>query len=212
MNSTHYAFYRIALLCLCLPVHIEGKSTVFFSPDDHPKNELIVLLDSAHKKIHAAVYMITDYQIAHALVEAHKRGIEVEIVTDCSCKRSSSGKINKLISQGIPVYVYDPSLNPTSKYPPLMHDKFAIIDDKTIWTGSFNWTYSASVRNEENALIITDEPDLCTRFAEQFIVLKDRCVAPVVLTKNHQEENGSWHGSFIEHIYELCSFLLQMPT
>ena len=39
----------------------------------------------------------------------------------------------------------------------LMHNKFAVIDDKSLITGSFNWTQTAEERNEENLLIISDK-------------------------------------------------------
>ena len=62
-----------------------GKSEVFFSPDDKPTNELIRKINKAKNKIHAAVYMITDKNIAKALITAkNKRGIDVQIITDLS--------------------------------------------------------------------------------------------------------------------------------
>ena len=35
-----------------------------------------------------------------------------------------------------------------------MHDKFAVIDNETVMTGSFNWTRTASERNYENIVMI----------------------------------------------------------
>jgi phosphatidylserine/phosphatidylglycerophosphate/cardiolipin synthase-like enzyme len=35
-----------------------------------------------------------------------------------------------------------------------MHNKFAVIDNAVILTGSYNWTISASNCNQENILII----------------------------------------------------------
>jgi len=35
-----------------------------------------------------------------------------------------------------------------------MHNKFAIIDNAIVLTGSYNWTVSASNNNQENILII----------------------------------------------------------
>ena len=38
-----------------------------------------------------------------------------------------------------------------------MHNKFAIIDEAVIITGSFNWTLSASTKNQENILILENK-------------------------------------------------------
>lgn len=49
----------------------------------------------------------------------------------------------------------------------IMHNKFAIIDDKIVITGSYNWTASASERNDENLLIIHDE-DIAKIYTDKF--------------------------------------------
>lgn len=36
----------------------------------------------------------------------------------------------------------------------LMHNKFCVVDEKVILTGSFNWTVYADLRNDENLAII----------------------------------------------------------
>ena len=49
----------------------------------------------------------------------------------------------------------------------LMHHKFAIIDDRVLITGSFNWTMQAIIGNKEN-LIITSDPRLVQPFVREF--------------------------------------------
>ena len=49
----------------------------------------------------------------------------------------------------------------------LMHNKFCLFDRKSLITGSYNWTYSAEVRNAEN-IIETDESNVCQAFHNQF--------------------------------------------
>lgn len=49
----------------------------------------------------------------------------------------------------------------------LMHNKFCLFDGKVLITGSYNWTYSAEMRNAEN-IIATDEGNVCIAFREQF--------------------------------------------
>ena len=56
-----------------------------------------------------------------------------------------------------------------------MHNKFIIIDNKKLWTGSFNWTNSADTSNQEN-IIITDDSEVIERYKEQFEILKLRSI------------------------------------
>ena len=48
-----------------------------------------------------------------------------------------------------------------------MHNKFAIIDNRLLLTGSYNWTFSANNRNDEN-LIVIDDPEIIEIFQNQF--------------------------------------------
>ena len=51
-----------------------------------------------------------------------------------------------------------------------MHNKFAIIDNRILLTGSYNWTFSANNRNDENLMVI-DDPEIIEIFQNQFINL-----------------------------------------
>ena len=48
-----------------------------------------------------------------------------------------------------------------------MHNKFAIIDNRILLTGSYNWTFSANHRNDENLMVI-DDPEIIARYQNQF--------------------------------------------
>ena len=54
--------------------------------------------------------------------------------------------IAELIRAGIPVVI--------DKQSGLMHDKFAVIDGRIVWTGSFNLTENDARRNNNNAIMI----------------------------------------------------------
>lgn len=49
----------------------------------------------------------------------------------------------------------------------IMHNKFAVIDRKTVITGSFNWTRRAK-SNYENITVITDESELAHQYVVEF--------------------------------------------
>jgi phosphatidylserine/phosphatidylglycerophosphate/cardiolipin synthase-like enzyme len=48
-----------------------------------------------------------------------------------------------------------------------MHHKFAIIDNHLLLTGSYNWTFAANNKNEENLMII-DDPEVIAQYQNQF--------------------------------------------
>jgi phosphatidylserine/phosphatidylglycerophosphate/cardiolipin synthase-like enzyme len=51
--------------------------------------------------------------------------------------------------------------------PDLMHHKFVIRDDRTVWTGSLNWTDDAWSR-QENVVVIIDSPRIAKAYSLDF--------------------------------------------
>ena len=51
--------------------------------------------------------------------------------------------------------------------PGLLHDKFAVIDERVVLTGSYNWTAAAENKNAENLLIIKDKV-IARKYTDQF--------------------------------------------
>jgi len=151
------------------PAHT--KNYVLFSPEDKPTQKLIEFIDSAKKSIHAAVYFLTDKNIATALINAKKRGVDVQIVSDTISADSSYGKINLLAQNNVSIHIFNTSAQSNKpfmqdqrfSYQPIMHHKFALFDDAILWTGSFNWTNAANDKNCEN-VIYTDDKETCQKY------------------------------------------------
>jgi len=53
----------------------------------------------------------------------------------------------------------------------MVHHKFCIIDDKTVITGSYNWTYYAENRNWEN-IVILDDNEIVKAYVQEFDKIK----------------------------------------
>lgn len=166
---------------------------VLFSPDNHPTNKLLDLLGRAKKKIYAAVYMITDKEIAQALIDAKGRGVDVKIIIDEVSYNSKFGKGKLLKQHHVDLFVYTPKTKSGKHrtcFQPIMHHKFAIIDDM-LWMGSFNWTKSANKQNQENVLM-TDEKAPYQKFENHFEVLKERCMCVSYAQPTRQIAQESW--------------------
>jgi len=57
-----------------------------------------------------------------------------------------------------------------SRFDPHHYDKFAVIDNRIVITGSFNWTASAESRNNENLLVIFS-PGFAKEYKKEFLKL-----------------------------------------
>ncbi|MBL4588126.1 hypothetical protein JKY79_02170 [Candidatus Babeliales bacterium] len=133
------------------------------------QHELLKEIEKAEKEICVAVYMITSQKISDALIESHKKGVSIKIVTDSGCINSPYGKAYHLLQAGIDIRVFSPP-GGNHAFPPLMHTKYAIMDKITVTIGSYNWTNSADHSNEEH-LRITKSKKLCLLLHEHFQAL-----------------------------------------
>ncbi len=118
----------------------------------------------ARTSILVQAYEITPGPLVTALIEAHRRGVEVRAIVDYKQltdrrNRDDAFAVGHLGAVGIPVLVDRP--------PGLMHDKVMIIDGEVVVTGSFNYTYSAEHRNVENLLVIHD-PALAAQYVQHW--------------------------------------------
>jgi phosphatidylserine/phosphatidylglycerophosphate/cardiolipin synthase-like enzyme len=120
------------------------------------------LFSSANRSIYAMVYLITLDEISDALVEAARRGVSVKLLVEAENVDIKGSDVVALARAGIDVRV------DTNKY--LMHHKVAVVDERVVVTGSMNWSYSGSQRNNENILII-ESRELARVYLEEFLLL-----------------------------------------
>jgi phosphatidylserine/phosphatidylglycerophosphate/cardiolipin synthase-like enzyme len=161
-------FFVIAGLFLLaiLPISAgDGIDVYFTEPLKNTKSEivsapeqaLVRLIDGATQSIDGAFFEIGSKKVAAAFIRAKSRNVVVRLVTDDANKKAEGHKM--VLKAGIPV-VYDNKRG-------LMHDKFAIVDKRYVWTGSYNITDNCAYRNNNNALRI-DSPDLALIFEAEF--------------------------------------------
>lgn len=137
-----------------------ADTAVYFTPSLDCENQVIRLIESAQKKIQIAVYSINNTQITQALIAAHERGIPIQILTDrtqASGKKASAPLLKKA---GIDIKVH-------SKHR-IEHNKFMVIDESSVITGSYNWTNPASLKNSENCLLVWHDDETVTKYVNRF--------------------------------------------
>lgn len=114
----------------------------------------------ANKSIHVMVYSFTLDEIAEALIAARERGVDVKVVIERENAYGRGSEYQRLLSAGIDVRL--------DSNPYLMHHKVMIVDGRIVVTGSYNWSWSAENRNDENLIVIMDE-DIAREFEEEFM-------------------------------------------
>jgi phospholipase D len=145
---------------------------VFFSPNGGAKEAILKELTNAKNNIDVAMYVLTDRELSKALVSAEERGVKVRVLLDSkSAEEIQYSKHFFLNENKIEVKLNNTHSSSKGKYNGIMHNKFAIIDNKTLITGSFNWTHSAEELNNENLLIIKESKELTSKFENEFTKL-----------------------------------------
>jgi len=136
-----------------------NKEIACFSPQNQCADTIINFLKRAENSIQICVFTISDNNITKQIVECFERGVNVRIITDNDKQYDRGSDISYLAGKGLNIKV-----DMTRHH---MHHKFAIIDNTELLTGSYNWTRSAEVYNQEN-LIITQNTEFIRRFKNEF--------------------------------------------
>jgi len=159
-------------------MHDNKINAVFFSPEDKVHVILNYLIGQEKQHFAIAMFTITDKKIAQALIDAQKRGVRVELITDVSSVYGKYNKLAMLHDGNVELYLYNPEQTKNT-VPGLMHNKFFLFKDNMhgkslVWTGSFNATVAASKLNRENVLI-SEEKLYVDKFTHEFNRLKACC-------------------------------------
>jgi len=169
----------IGLLCAML-FSLDGNADMVvqacFSPQGKCSAHILREIDQAKKELLVAVYAFTHDELANALVRAKNRGVAVQVVIDRefdAVNERSKGKYFE--AQKIPLRRLSGLRSATfDKESGLMHQKFAVIDRRVLFTGSYNWTHSADSSNDENLLLFRDAGPLAEEYRKAFFSLWER--------------------------------------
>jgi len=119
-------------------------------------NKLTELISQAEKSVQSAFYDLDLQNVTDALLDAHREGVEIGLVTDSD---NITSQIEQLREAGIKVVEDERGA--------IMHDKFCIVDERYVWTGSFNVTENGAYKNDNNVVLI-DSKELAQNFLAEF--------------------------------------------
>jgi hypothetical protein len=174
------------------------QSWVLYSLDKKQNDlEIINLINNSEKYIYFAIYIFTKDNIADALIAAKRRGVDVQGITDAKEAQEPYERpiIERLHKAGITVETQ-------CRDEGIMHIK-AIVTDKAYAIGSYNWTQSATVSNDELLEIGTDKSlhDQYLNILKRIVLINaaDSCNHTTDASSNldtiNQNKNNMLHGT-----------------
>lgn len=126
-------------------------------------------LAAATASIDAALYGLSSERLARALDAAHSRKLRLRLIIDGNKYRESSACQRLLSERDLSFRLAFGREGAGSK----MHHKFALLDRKTVLTGSYNWTAVSEEKNFDNLLIVRS-PDLVEAYQAEFAALWEK--------------------------------------
>ena len=126
-----------------------------------PDVALARLLDGATRSIDVAIYELDREIVVEALLAAHARGVRVRVVTDIDLLLDDAERdaYARLDEAGVGLVGGNSN--------GIMHNKFAVIDGATLWTGSWNFSDNDTERHDNHAIAIRS-PELAANYAATF--------------------------------------------
>lgn len=135
-----------------------GQIETAFSPDGGSEALVLKTINAAQHSVRLAAYSFTSPTVVKALLAAHRRGVDVRVVVDEKGNKSKSGTaaLNLLVNAGIQAR--------TNRKYAIHHDKYILVDDLHVQTGSFNYSKAAAKSNSENVLVVWHNAELAASY------------------------------------------------
>lgn len=122
------------------------------------ENRILAVLDEALVSITLVIAWFTNERLRDKLLEKQAQGVTVNVAI------YNDGINNR---HGVDLTGINTIRLRRGLRGGLMHDKFCIVDNQIVITGSYNWTNNAEFRNDENVTIERD-PAQATRYSVEF--------------------------------------------
>lgn len=134
---------------------------VFFSGTTDINSLIQRLIQTAQKSIYFAMFALTNRDFIDLLKNVSKSNIVVKGIVDQDQIYNSKEILFDLMN------FRDMHIKAIGSKDARMHHKFIIIDEYITITGSFNWTYQANFKNNENIILLNDK-EIASKFIDEF--------------------------------------------
>lgn len=142
-----------------------GTIQLAFSPEDDTGELVVQAIHGAKKQVLVQSFSFTHRKIAQALIEAKRRGVDVQLIADGEqIRKMQRGLVPEIAAGGVPTFV--------DREHDSAHNKIMVIDagltQAAVITGSFNFTHAAQYKNAENLLIFRGNPQLIQAYLKNW--------------------------------------------
>jgi len=154
-GNPHRILLRAGLLLLGLVAAIPATTSAAaqtatidtcFAPESDCAAFAVRAIDHAQREILVGAYgLTTGAGIVEALLRAHRRGVDVELIADKTTPCGRNSGIDPLASAGVPVWIDHRAR--------IAHAKTMVIDGAVTLNGSYNWTRGAAENSEDLNLV-----------------------------------------------------------
>jgi phosphatidylserine/phosphatidylglycerophosphate/cardiolipin synthase-like enzyme len=132
---------------------------ILFAAEDDVADQLVPLLESAQSSIRFMAFSFTHDEMGAAVLARAQAGVDVMGIFETRGSETEYSELPALYCAEVPVR-QDGNKN-------TFHHKVFVIDDKTVVTGSFNFSANANDSNDENLVIITNS-DIAALYLQEF--------------------------------------------
>jgi phosphatidylserine/phosphatidylglycerophosphate/cardiolipin synthase-like enzyme len=156
---------KIFTICLTILTLLSGSALAqcnveaYFSPYDNVETVVVNRFNGAEEYVKCSLYGITNKKITETLIKKMSEGVSVMLCLDKIQSSGSSSKHKELEDAGADIVIKKSSV--------LEHNKFCVIDGKTVIMGS--WNYSANAQKQDNSMVeITACGNIIGKFEDAF--------------------------------------------
>lgn len=144
-----------------------NRVEVYFSPEDGVAGHILPLLEQAQESIFFLSYVFTSNDLGSMILQRATQGVTISGVMEADQVSSQGTEYETFRQAGLDVRL--------DANPDLMHHKIIIIDRKIVISGSYNFTRSAEIENDENLVIIHD-PGVAASYLAEFARIHDQAI------------------------------------
>ena len=158
----------------------DSELEIWFSPGietNSIQSRMYDLVDSAQKTINIMVWQMTDIKLANKLIQAEKRGVYINLITDdfnISLGDATFDYIKRQIKEQHLVNfnlftdaARKVNIDGMENLNSYLHHHMMLVDNKTVMFGTNNWGGRGAFDNDEN-IMITNNKAIVESFANTF--------------------------------------------
>lgn len=161
-TNDKYEYWGLVIKPGILPADAEEVSQEIHF--EHIQAEIIEEIRDAKYVIWIAMAWFTNAGIYAELLKKKQHGLDIVIIIDDNDRNRNNAPF--VLEDNFETY----RIEIKSQYKNIMHDKFCIIDLKTVLHGTFNWTVAANYNKE--TVSIDRNRETAESFADEFLKLK----------------------------------------